>query len=86
MKKIIAVLRPFDRKQNVYVFEDGNNIVCNQVTLDDFNNLIFKLQQDFDVHQVDLTGPKQFSRGIKRKLEQAEIQKYSENKLIINVI
>ena len=86
MKKIIAVLRPFDRKQNLYLFEDGNQIINEQVTLDDFNTFIFKLQQDYDVNQLDLTGPKQFSRGIKRKLEQAEIEKYHKNKLTINII
>ena len=86
MKKIVAVLRPFDRKQNVYVFENGNKIANIQVTLDEFNNSIFSLNQQYEVNQVDLSGPKQFSRGIKRKLEEAEIEKYSEHKLIINVI
>ena len=86
MKKIIAVLRPFDRKQNLYVFEDGNKIANTQTTLDDFNATIFKLHQEYDVDQIDLTGPKQFSRGLKHKLESAEIEKYSENNLIINII
>ena len=86
MKKIIAVLRPFDRLQNVYVFEDGNKIASAETTLDDFNDLIFEFQQDAEVNQVDLSGPKQFCRGIKRRLEEAEIQKYSQNKLIINII
>ena len=86
MKKMIAVLRPFDRKQNVYVFEDGNLITNQQATLDAFNSLIFQFQQDYEVNQLDLTGPKQFSRGIKRKLEEAEIAKYNEYKIVINII
>lgn len=86
MKKIIAILRPFDRKQNVYVYEDNNKIAAHQVTLDDFNTFMFQLNQQYDVTQIDLSGPKQFSRGIKRRLEEEEIKKYSENKLNINII
>ena len=86
MKKIIAVLRPFDRKQNIYVFEDNNKIDEKQTTLEDFNISIFQLSKEYEITQVDLSGPKQFSRGIKRKLEEAEIEKYSENKLVINII
>lgn len=86
MKKIVTILCPFDRKQNVYVFENNNKIADRQVTLDDFNSLIFQLKQQYDVNQIDISGPKQFVYGIKRKLEEAEIAKYNENKLIINVI
>ena len=86
MKKIIGVLRPFDRRQNFYVYEDSNRLETKQPTIDEINETIFALCQKYDIIQVDLTGPKQFNRGLKKKIELAEMQKYNENKLIINVI
>ena len=86
MKKIIGVLRPFDRRQNFYVYEDGNKLDTKQPTVDEINETIFALCQKYEITQVDLTGPKQYNRGLKKKIELAEMQKYNENKLTINII
>lgn len=86
MKKIIGVLRPFDRRQNFYVYEDGNRLEVKQPTIDEITDTIFVLCDKYSITQVDLTGPKQYNRGLKKKIELAEMQKYSENKLTINII
>ena len=85
-RKIIGVLRPFERRQSFYVYEDGNRLEMQRPTIDEVNNTVFALSDKYDVTQVDLTGPKQYSRGIKKKLELAEMEKSSTNKLTINVI
>lgn len=85
-KKIIGVLRPFDLVQKFYVYEDGNKIDTVAVKIDDVPNTILGLSNKHDVYQLDLTGPKQFSRGISSKIKEEEIKKYNQEKIEINII
>lgn len=85
-KKIIGVLRPFDLVQKFYVYEDGNKIDTIAVKIDDVPNTILGLSNKYDVYQLDLTGPKQFSRGISSKIKEEEIKKYNQEKIEINII
>ena len=85
-KKIVGVLRPFDRRQNFYVYEDGNRIDKISVTLEEMNESLFALAQKHDVMRIDLSGPKQYARGIAKKLQEDEIAKYSRAFLTINII
>lgn len=85
-KKIVGVVRPFDRKQNFYVYEDGNKLAIATPTIDEINNTIFSFVDTYDVHQVDLVGPKQYLRGLGKKIKEAELTKYNKNELEINII
>lgn len=85
-KKIIGVLRPFDLQQKIYVYQDGNKIDATISTIQELNKTLFELIDEYDIKQVDLTGPEQFLRGIKQQLEEAELAKYSNNKITINLI
>ena len=84
--KIVGVLRPFDRKQNFYVYKDGNKIDMISVTLDDMNAKVLALAEKYEINRLDLTGPKQYARGIVKRLEEAEMAKYSKITLEINII
>ena len=53
-KKIVGVVRPFDRKQNFYVYEDGNKLAIATPTIDEINDTIFSFVDTYDVHQIDL--------------------------------
>ena len=86
MKKIVGVLRPFDYEQNFFVYEDGNKIDSANPAVDEINNVVFGFVEKYDVHQMDLAGPKQYSRGIEKKYKEAEITKYSANTMEINII
>ena len=85
-KKIVGVVRPFDKKQNFYVYEDGNKLAIATPTVDEINDTIFSFVDTYDVHQVDLVGPKQYLRGLGKKIKEAEFTKYSKNELEINII
>ena len=37
-KKIIGLLQPFDLKQNIYVYEDGNKIEIIETKVDNFTS------------------------------------------------
>ncbi len=84
--KIVGILRPFDRRQNFYVYKDGNKVDKISVTLDEMNNSIFALSEKYQITRLDLTGPKQYARGIAKQLQEAEMIKYEKNILEINII
>lgn len=86
MKKIIGVLRPFDLVQKFYVYENGNKIDAVGIELNEIPTTVLGLSQQYDVHQLDLTGPKQFSKGISSKIKEEDIKKYSKETLTINII
>ena len=86
MKKIVGVLRPFDLEQSFYVYENGNKIDMAHPTVDEINEVVFSFIEKYNISQVDLTGPKQYSKGISNKIKEAEMLKYNKNSLEINII
>lgn len=86
MKKIIGIIRPFDLRQTFYVYEDGNKIAVEYPTLNEINESVFSLSSKYEVSQVDLVGPKQYNRGLSKRIKEAEMTKFNENKLEINIV
>ena len=86
MKKIIAMVRPFDAQQILMVYEDGNKIDMIQTSIADFNESLFALSEKHEVYQLDMTGPKKYIKGLEKQIKEAEITKYSVNKIEVNII
>ena len=86
MKKIIGIIQPFVATQQIYVYEDGNKLACEQPRMNELNETIFSLMEEYNVVQLDLVGPKQYNRGLSKKIKEAEMTKFSSNKLEINIV
>lgn len=86
MKKIIAMVRPFDAQQILMVYEDGNKIDMIQTSIADFNESLFTLSEKHEVYQLDMTGPKKYIKGLEKQIKEAEMTKYSANKIEVNII
>lgn len=86
MKKIISVLQPFVREQTFYIYEDGNLIAEKSDRIENIDKAIFSLSEEYKVDKVELAGPKQYNRGLKRKIQEVEMSKYNYNKLEINIL
>ena len=86
MKKIIAMIRPFDLDQILMVYEDGNKIDIAKTTLEDLYPSVFALMEKHDTYQLDLVGPKSYTKGLKNQIEAAATAKYKSNKIEINII
>lgn len=86
MAKIVGMLKPFVLKQSFVVYEDGQKLDVKEATADEINDTIFALMEQYDINQIDFTGPKNYCRGISRRFEEAEMAKYSENKVKVNII
>lgn len=85
MKKIVSIIKPFTFTQNIFVYENGNKIDVVSTDLDNLSKSLFELSEKYDTNEVDLIGNLKFSKGIKEKIETAEMTKYNENKLNINL-
>ena len=76
MKKIISILQPFELEQKIFVYEDGNKIDAQQVRIDDLPVTILELANKYQISQIDLLGPKQYSRGICSKIKNQAVALY----------
>lgn len=81
---ILTLFQPFDFKQKIYVFEDGNQIDCIESTMDNIVNDIFNFIGKYEIKRVELVGPIQLSKGIAKKIKNEEMAKYSKNEIVID--
>ena len=86
MKKIVAVLRPFDLQQNVYVYENGNKIDAQSIEMTKLNECIVELADKYNIKDISLLGPKAYSKGIKKQIEKEQLTKYNNKELNIEYI
>lgn len=85
-KKIIGLLQPFNLKQNIYVYEDGNKIEIIETEVDNFATEILQLINKYKVEDIELAGPKKYTKGIGTKIQEEYLNNYSNNNLDIKYI
>lgn len=85
-KKIIGLLQPFDLKQNIYVYEDGNKIEIIETKVDNFTSEMLQLINKYKIEDIELAGPKKYIKGIGTKVQEEYIKNYSNNNLNIKYI
>ena len=85
-KKIIGLLQPFDLKQNIYVYEDGNKIEIIETKVDNFTSEMLQLMNKYKIEDIELAGPKKYTKGIGTKVQEEYIKNYSNNNLNIKYI
>ena len=85
-KKIIGLLQPFDLKQNIYVYEDGNKIEIIGTKVDNFTSEMLQLINKYKIEDIELAGPKKYTKGIGTKVQEEYIKNYSNNNLNIKYI
>lgn len=83
MKKIVTILQPFDLKQTIFAYEDGNKIDAAQVETDNIANEICKMAKALDINEINLGGAKQYAKGIGRKIKEAAATEYAIDNLEI---
>jgi hypothetical protein len=86
MKNIVAILRPFDMDQTLIVYEDGNKIDMAQVSVDDFNKVMFSMADQYEIDSADLVGPKRYAEGIKNQALAYSASQYACRPLNIRII
>lgn len=84
--KIVSVIKPFVMQQNIFVYENGNKIDSIKSTIDDIQDIIIDIATKYETNSVELIGAKSYLEGIKNRIETAEMTKYNEHKLNIQII
>ena len=87
MNKILLVnIKPFTFTQTVSIFEDGNEIRTIIVPMNKIEEEILILTKKDNISEVNLIGPKVYTKGIQKKIEKAELKTYNKNILDIKLI
>lgn len=86
MKKIIGIIHPFDINQTFYVYDDEDKLETIETQMENIPDVVLKLASTYNIDQVDLTGTRRFTEKIVKQIQEKEINKYNENKLIIKCI
>ena len=84
MNKMISIMQPFVKKQLVYIYEDNIKTDAIQINLSNFAEEMVALTREKEVTEIELIGPKQYTKGIGNKILEIELTQYKENK--INII
>ena len=86
--KLISTIRPFDAKQVIYIMDNTQKeeIDIRTTSLEDFDNTIIELTELYpEINYIRLRGNVDFCTKIKTNIIQAEINKYNQNKLTIDI-
>ena len=68
------------------MYEDGNKIDVSSTSLDKIFETIVELTEKYETNEVQLIGSSKFSKGIKKEIQEAEMNKYNKNELNIELI
>lgn len=83
MNKLISILQPFTVKQTIFVYEDNMKTDAIQCDTNAFANEMVELSKKYNANSITLIGPKQYSKGIGKKILETEIDKYNGNTIEI---
>lgn len=88
-RKILCWLDPFGENQLAYVYEDGNKL--ESVTFKNgtqVSEILDKLITDYSITNIQLKGPKQYTKGIWNQFEDYLHTKYTnfDKKLTVEYI
>ena len=87
MDKILLVnIKPFTFTQAISIFEDGNEVETMVVPMNKIEEEILILAKHGNISEVNLVGPKVYTKGIQKKIEKAELKTYNKNMLNIKLI
>lgn len=86
MRKIVAVLRPFDLKQNIFVYEDGNKINSSNVDTVQVAYEICKLAKEYNIDEINLGGTQKYTQGIGKQILDTSKEHYAMSNLNIKYL
>ena len=87
MNKVLLVnIKPFTFTQIISIFEDGNEVETMAVPMNKIEEEILIFAKHNNISEVNLVGPKVYTKGIQKKIEKAELKTYNKNMLDIKLI
>lgn len=78
--------RPFTFSQNFIMYEEGVEITNTQVPMNMLERSIITYAHLHNVSEINIIGPKVYTKGIQKKMQKIELEQYSENTVKINLV
>lgn len=85
-KILLANIKPFTFSQTISIFEDGSEVETMVVPMSKIEEEILILAKHNNISEVNIVGPKVYTKGIQKKIEKAELKTYNKNLLNIKLI
>lgn len=86
MNKIIGIIEPFQKQQQLYIYKDNVKVEAITTTLDTIVNDISDLIKEYAIEEVDLKGPDKFSKKFGKEIKESMLSKYSNSSIEIKYI
>ena len=85
MRKIVTIVKTFSFTHPVYVYEDENVIFQTVATVNTFDQVLYDLSKEYETSEVEMYGAAIYTKGLKNKIEKAELTKYNQQTLNITL-
>jgi hypothetical protein len=85
MKSVISVIQPFDFKQKIYMFEDGDIILDVSVPMSDLPDRIVQICYQDEITDVNLRGQIDYITKLKEDIRARELALYEKKNLEITL-
>lgn len=86
MKQICLIVQPFDLFQRIVVYDNNNLIGETQVTMNNLPNRLCDIAKNYNVTEIKMSGPINYTKHIEQKIKEKELEKYENNILTFNYI
>ena len=86
--KLIICANMFTLTQMAYLTEDVGEEVAKTFAIDmrKFESEVFRLCDEEEVTTIAISGPMMYTKGLEKKLRQAELVRYNQKKFNIQLI
>lgn len=78
--------RPFTFSQNFVMYEEGVEVTNTQVPMNILEESIIAYAHQHNVSEINIAGPKIYTKGIQKRMQKVELEKYNENTVEINLV
>lgn len=86
MKRICLIIQPFDLFQRIVIYNDDKLVGETHVAMNNLPNRLCDIAKDYNITEIEVSGPVNYAKHIEQKIKEKEIEKYENNILIFNYI
>ena len=85
MDHVVVSFHPFDFKQQVMIYQNGECKKVIPVTVDELSEAIVNICNTYNIDTVDIRGEKQFTEKFKEEIKKQNLTIYNKNNLKITL-
>ncbi len=80
MRHILVIVYPFQVKQDIYVYEHGEQLEKVQCNLEELPETLSKLSIQYNMPNIEIYGAERFNKKVKKKVEEYYKNNYANQK------